>query len=377
MAIENIMYFVLGFLAAGFIAVAILPAIWNRAVRLTRRRIEAATPVTLSEFRADKDKLRAEFAIKLRRLEMRVDMLRERLTARVVELDAATNELMALRTERDEQYDAIGALKVHEQELVARIRDLERDSAALAARLRQSGVEFSQFDDEENPSPVPPIGADQLSGDYRNDVEDLLTALNIERQRNSMLEDQARVLLSRIEKKRKAGIKDDAIAMLRETLSAGEDADSATRVQLRRAEQRISSAENRLSALLESETVEPQQETDQVRRLADRFSEEEQLAALQGDIGEVEDIIMGDWNSERFDVESLRVRLQGIASDVSRIVYSADAEESADLTESLFDKVRKFAADGLDMEDLPRRPEPVPGGAVAERMAALRDMQAR
>jgi hypothetical protein len=64
MLIENMMYFALGLLVAGLIALIIMPAVWKRAVRLTKRRIEAATPITLSEFRADKDQLRAEFALK-------------------------------------------------------------------------------------------------------------------------------------------------------------------------------------------------------------------------------------------------------------------------------------------------------------------------
>ena len=44
MAIENIMYFVLGLLVAGLAALIVLPAVWRRAVRLTKKRIEAARP---------------------------------------------------------------------------------------------------------------------------------------------------------------------------------------------------------------------------------------------------------------------------------------------------------------------------------------------
>ncbi|MBI4045656.1 MAG: hypothetical protein HY371_02455, partial [Devosia nanyangense] len=57
MGIENIMYFALGLLIAALLALAIMPAIWKRAVRLTKRRIEAATPMSMAEFRADKDQL--------------------------------------------------------------------------------------------------------------------------------------------------------------------------------------------------------------------------------------------------------------------------------------------------------------------------------
>jgi hypothetical protein len=59
MNIESMMYFALGALAAALVTLLIMPAIWRRAVRLTKKRIEAATPITLAEFRADKDQLRA------------------------------------------------------------------------------------------------------------------------------------------------------------------------------------------------------------------------------------------------------------------------------------------------------------------------------
>ena len=41
MGIENIMYFALGLLVAGLVALAVLPAVWRRAVRLTKKRIDA------------------------------------------------------------------------------------------------------------------------------------------------------------------------------------------------------------------------------------------------------------------------------------------------------------------------------------------------
>lgn len=377
MVIEYVMYFALGFLGAGLLAVAIGPAIWQRAVRLTKRRLEAATPLTLNEFRADKDKLRADFAIATRRLEMRVDALREKLAARVIELDAAASELSALRMERDEQYDAIGALQVREQELMVRIRDLERDGAALAARVRQDEADGIAFAPVTAAADRDPIGADQLSGDYRADVEDLLTALNIERQRNSYLEEQARLLLARLEKRKKGGIKDEAIAMLRDTLAAADDPESEARVELRRAEARISGAESRLNALLsEGEPLEPTQSHAQAepRRLADTLLDEDQLAELRENVLDVEERVMRNWGSGRFDAASMRARLEAIASDVSQLVYAADAEDSDDLAESLFDRVRKFASDGMET-DLPRAAETVSAGPVSERMAALRDMQ--
>ena len=378
MVIENAMYFTLGFLAAALFAIAVGPAFWRRAVRLTKRRIEAATPVTLAEFRADKDKLRAEFAITLRKHQLKIDALRNQISGNVVALDAAMSELAALRTERDEQFAAIGSLQTREQELVARIRDIERDSAALAARLRQSDVDYSDIDPELMPDEGEAVTAEQLTGDYRSDVEDLLTALNIERQRNGYLEDQTRMLLARLEKKKKSGLKDEAIAMLRDTLSQN-DPESEARVQLRRAEARISGAENRLNALLSESAADGHEtHTDGSRRLlAEDFSQAEQSELLRTAVVGLEEAIMNDWDTERFDAEALRSQLEAIASDVSRLVYAGDAEDGPAMTESLFDKVRKFAADSLDVEELDPRDKASSGGTVSDRMLAMRDRAAQ
>jgi len=61
--IESVMYFGIGFLCASLLGLVIVPLVHNRAARLTMRRLEAATPVSMAELQADKDQLRAEFAI--------------------------------------------------------------------------------------------------------------------------------------------------------------------------------------------------------------------------------------------------------------------------------------------------------------------------
>ena len=74
--IEQIMYFGLGFFAASLLALIIVPFVHGRAARLTMRRLDASTPLSLAEMQADKDQLRAEFAMSTRRLEMSIDQLR-------------------------------------------------------------------------------------------------------------------------------------------------------------------------------------------------------------------------------------------------------------------------------------------------------------
>ena len=74
--IEPIMFFGLGLLTASLIVLTFVPLVHNRAVRLTMRRIEASMPESMTEIQADKDQLRAEFAMSTRRLEITVQELK-------------------------------------------------------------------------------------------------------------------------------------------------------------------------------------------------------------------------------------------------------------------------------------------------------------
>ena len=63
------------------VAIACFPLVHNRAVRLTKRRIEAATPTLVRDIHADKDRLRADFAMSTQRLETSVEDLKSRTFA--------------------------------------------------------------------------------------------------------------------------------------------------------------------------------------------------------------------------------------------------------------------------------------------------------
>ena len=79
--VESIMYFGIGFLFAALIGVAAAPFIHDRAARLTIRRLEHSIPQSMAEIQADKDALRAEFAMSARLLEIRLKNSRSRIPA--------------------------------------------------------------------------------------------------------------------------------------------------------------------------------------------------------------------------------------------------------------------------------------------------------
>ena len=72
-SIQSGMLVALGFLAASLLGLLVASAFWSRAVRLTTARIKQSMPVSEPEIRADRDRLRAEYAIKVHKLEKQLD----------------------------------------------------------------------------------------------------------------------------------------------------------------------------------------------------------------------------------------------------------------------------------------------------------------
>ncbi|RVD35153.1 hypothetical protein EN746_35695, partial [Mesorhizobium sp. M8A.F.Ca.ET.023.02.2.1] len=108
--VQSVLFFALGFLCAGFLALMVAPAVWRRAVALTRRRIEASIPLTQAEIQADKDRVRAEYAMTTRRLEINVKTLREKVAEQLVEINRGREALKGLAVERAEKDHALAEL---------------------------------------------------------------------------------------------------------------------------------------------------------------------------------------------------------------------------------------------------------------------------
>src|SRR4030081_3516741 len=105
--IEPIMYLAIGFLVSMLFGLMIVPLVHGRAVRLTMRRLEAATPLSMAEIQADKDQLRAEFAMSTRRLETSVEQMKAKTTSQLAELGKKTEAINKLKVELGEKTTTI------------------------------------------------------------------------------------------------------------------------------------------------------------------------------------------------------------------------------------------------------------------------------
>jgi hypothetical protein len=123
------MYVALGFLLASLLALMVAPAFWKRAVRLTRRRVEMTMPMSAADIQADKDQLRAEFAIELRRVEVALGKAKDKAARELVEANKRRVEISEINTElegiKGRLNEKENANRVLEQTIRRRLPELE------------------------------------------------------------------------------------------------------------------------------------------------------------------------------------------------------------------------------------------------------------
>jgi chromosome segregation ATPase len=130
------MYLAIGFLVSMLFGLMIVPLVHNRAVRLTTRRMEAATPLSMAEIQADKDQLRAEFAMSARRLEMNVDQLKNKTTSQLAELGKKSDAINRMKIELGEKNATIFSLEAREKAVKEQLRTTEEEFADKTEALR-------------------------------------------------------------------------------------------------------------------------------------------------------------------------------------------------------------------------------------------------
>jgi chromosome segregation ATPase len=136
--VEPIMYLAIGFLVSMLFGLMIVPLVHNRAVRLTTRRMEAATPLSMAEIQADKDQLRAEFAMSARRLEISVDQLKNKTTSQLAELGKKSDAINRMKLELGEKNATIFSLEAREKAVKEQLRATEEEFAAKTESLRSA-----------------------------------------------------------------------------------------------------------------------------------------------------------------------------------------------------------------------------------------------
>ena len=399
---EGILLFGLGFLSAALIALMVSPAIWNRAVTLTKRRVEASVPLTLTEIQADKDQLRAEFAMSTRRLELSVDELREKAANQVIEIARKRDELARLAEESDDRVRVVEELEARSAELRAQLKDREERLATASRRLDETRAELEakalevermrgRLSESEVDSASRRIELVAKQTEMENltdrvseisELERRLEGdLEAERQKNADMEGR----LARLQKQL-ADVEQDLekrerdLSRLRES-SGGEDRiNSELTHQLATEKSRTVELEAKLAqTTLQMEALLNDASNDNVEKAmsslrSDKEALEEKLSTLteerdrlKEDLGAMERVKSDDWESERRENAILRERINDLAAQVTAMTSALEGNHSA------IDEILAKTPKPTPIRSATSQEEARPVRTLAERIRALQD----
>jgi len=298
--LESLMFAALGFLSAAVLSVLLAPPLWRRAVRLTTRRIEATMPMSVADIQADKDELRAEFAISLRKLELSLEKSKDQAARHLVERNR--NQVMArqLQEELDTLKGELSARSsqtaVLQQNVSGRIPQLEAQNEAARAAIEAREAELNRLKEIiANQSDTLTKAKQELESQQRAEAD---RAKSMGQEVDALQEENERLV--------------DQMTNLRAHLTS---ADSAALEALQLEKQHIESELESLKvegaeldqtqptpAMGEAETVaelkaENNRLTENLTRLNEQLStsvrvSEDEVAALKSEIGKLADQIM-------------------------------------------------------------------------------------
>ena len=364
--VEPIMYFGIGFLVAALLALMFFPLVHRRAVRLTVKRLEAATPLTIAEIRADKDQLRAEFAMSTRRLELSVEQLKARATSQLAELGKKTDAINQMKKELGEKTAAYFALEARDKALADQLRATEQEFALKTGALREAERALSDKE-AELAKLVGELGDQSIASDsQRVELAALRTQVEAMKVSVAGYERTVKQAEERLTRERGAAANDLTDARGKLDLLNARKADLEQQILAQTAEaeqfsQRVQELETRLGeqgrlmAQRDDEIERLRQEAESAHKAHDDLRDElsnsstrsverhkTEIARLEGELaaaGEVRAKLESEiadlkrdaesgWASERVENALLRERINDVAAEVARLTAALEGPDS-------------------------------------------------
>jgi chromosome segregation ATPase len=364
---EPIMYLAIGFLLSTLLGLAVLPLVHNRAVRLTTRKLEAATPLSMAEIQADKDQLRAEFAMSARRLEMSVEQLKAKTTTQLAELGKKSDAINRMKFELGEKNATIFQLEAREKAVKEQLQATEQEFAAKTQALREAETLLGDKQAE-----LSRLGRELTDRSQLADTRQVeLAAVNAQimalQQRvndaeHEFTEAQQKLTLQRDESSSATRDLNDARGRVENLAQRVHDLESQLSTQTREVEEfsaRAADLENRLAVQakiltergLENNQLRQQLESLQalgVSAAAGQFAvpvvekwrsekaaleqklaaAESERAAMQQELNAIKSQTESSWATERMENAVLRERINDIAAEVAKLAITLEGPDS-------------------------------------------------
>jgi hypothetical protein len=179
--IQAIMLIALGFLAASFIGVLVAPSLWNRASRLTKKKLESTLPLTLAEIEAAQDQLRASYAVRLRRLETALASAKQKAANQLVDNSRLQMQIAALKDQIGDLdmklSERRNAATVLEQTITKRFPELDREIAAVKTQLQERSFELQDLNNKLARRDEELAAAQRAASTYQDEIDRLRSAM--------------------------------------------------------------------------------------------------------------------------------------------------------------------------------------------------------
>jgi chromosome segregation ATPase len=178
----------LGFLTAALLSLFIAPLYRRRVARLTTDALKRSMPLTEAEIRADRDRLRAEAAIRIHKLETMVEEASEASARQMVELNRRDARISELEDEVSAQHSSLeeheNARRVLEQTIMDRLPKVEHRLAEARKLLFQRDREIVSLTQSGERQSRALEEAQQINTQQTDEVHRLKAALNTRAARN-------------------------------------------------------------------------------------------------------------------------------------------------------------------------------------------------
>lgn len=186
--IEAVMLVLLGFSIAGLLVFLTAPIYRNRATRLAVDELRRSVPLTEAEIRADKDRLRAEFAIKIHRLEAKAEENALAAAGHMVELNRRDAKITALEDEAGRMRTFLdeheNARRVLEQTITERLPRVEHRLSEAKKLLFQRDRELAHLTDASHKQAQALEEAKQINAQQRDEIHRLNATIATRAARN-------------------------------------------------------------------------------------------------------------------------------------------------------------------------------------------------
>jgi uncharacterized coiled-coil protein SlyX len=212
--IEQSLYFALGFLAAALLALAVLPAFWRRAYRLSRREIEATLPLSPKEIAAERDQLRAKAAVERVQLEQSLESVRAARQKAMAETGQRAIVIARLSDEIATRDASIDGLEARAAALDATLAATNEALAETRIRLAGTQTELAQLGQEYSSLESRRADIEDMSDQRRVEIAALRT--NLEAQKARIDEIDTALKATRLESRQRADELRETSRLLRE-----------------------------------------------------------------------------------------------------------------------------------------------------------------